>query len=73
MTNLNYINGMSIWNAKKVARFTFAEAYFNMEKNVENRTYDLYLTADAEEDIINYYKEFWGKQYRIYIVEQKQK
>ena len=65
----NYVDCVHISVARKIARFAFPDHFVNAIKNLDNRTYDIYLKEDGVDlDSIEYFKEFWGKQYRLFLV-----
>ncbi len=70
---LDYINGITIYTYKKIARFAFGEDHvLKLKKNVTTFTYDVFLVKNFEgeeisEESINWFIEFWGNRLPIFL------
>lgn len=66
----NYIDGIPLFTARKFARFAFADDFISMEKNLDLKSYDVYVREGVDEDMLEYYKEFFGPSYRVFIISE---
>ncbi len=69
-----YINGITIYNYKKIVDFVFGDHYDKIVDNQETMTFDIYLyrTVDGDEikeATLKWFKEYWGPRLPIYIIE----
>ena len=68
--DFNYVDGITISVARKVIKFLFPDNYFEVKKNNEEMTYDVYLIKeDLDIDLLKYFKTYWGNRYRVFIVD----
>lgn len=65
----NYLSGINAATAKKIAQFAFRDYFFRLIKNNHNLTYDIYIYNGVEPEIVDDFKEFWGKSFRIFFME----
>lgn len=65
----NYLSGINAATAKKIAKYTFRDYFFRIIKNNKNLTYDIYIYTGVDSEIIEDFKNFWGKSFRIFFME----
>lgn len=63
----NYIRGINLSNCRRIVKYEFAGYYIRVDQNNDEHTYDIYLKEGVEPDRVQYFQEYWGPQYRIYI------
>lgn len=64
----NYISGVNINTARRIAKYEFGAFLWKVIKNDAERTFDVYLKEGADPDKIVYFRNYWGKAYKIYIM-----
>ena len=74
----NYVDGTKIPTARKIIEFFFQDLYDRVEKNDEERTFDVFIVKPKEESELEVVKEeiqdfidFWGSQYRFFFTANK--
>ena len=70
LTSMGYkwktIESINITVARKLAKYAFGvDNVFKVVQNMENRTFDIYLTDRPDDETLTYFKDFWGTGYRI--------
>lgn len=74
---LNFINGYTIYNSRRLLKYLFPSDYIDVSINQENRTFDVKLIkpkdpeelGQLEEDIFEFQK-YWTAQYRFILIEK---
>lgn len=68
-----YIRGVTPTVARRVCNFAFPNHFIKLEDKIELQEYHVFLrdiSLDGEpvdEDMIDWFKEYWGSQYKIFI------
>ncbi len=63
----DYIDGVTIAVARRVAAYAFGEYLIRVDKNKKIMTYDVYVMEDVDSAVVDYYKGFWGASYRVFL------
>jgi len=69
MRKLNYVDGFTIFNCRRVAKYAFADFYLKAEKNLEEMCFEVYVRTELpdgsklDKDSIDYFKDCF--QFRV--------
>jgi hypothetical protein len=55
------IQGMTKFQAKHVAKYAFGDFFDSFDVDWENLEYRVTVKADTDQDIIDYFLEYWNK------------
>ncbi len=62
-----YIDGVTIAVARRVAEYVFGDSLIRVDKNEDEWRYDVHLMEGVDDDVIQWYKKFWGGNYKVFI------
>ena len=63
MAKLNYVDGFTIYNCRRIAQYAFADYYLKAEKNEDDMCFEIYLRdrlpdgTELDQDSVNYFKD----------------
>lgn len=64
----NYIRGVNLSTARRIVRYEFQDFLIRVEQNNRDHTYDIYLKPGVDQENIEFFQAYWGKNYRIFNV-----
>lgn len=63
MSKLNYVDGFTIYNCRRIASYAFADFYLKAEKNIDEMCFEVYVRDELpdgtklDQDSIQYFKD----------------
>ena len=76
MAKMNFIQGYTIYNSRKLLKYLFPSEFIKAEVNEENRTFDVSLHKPKNpedlaslEEAIREFLNYWSKSYRFFLID----
>lgn len=68
--NMNYIDGIPAFTARKICKFAFSQYFFRLQVDHINKRFHVYLYEGVDSEVVSYFQKFFGNRYIITILPQ---
>ena len=63
--------GISFAEAKRIAEYEFAGSIIKIDKNIQDRNYEIHLIDKIEKKAIEKFKSYWKKKFTVKVYSLK--
>ncbi len=65
-----YIDGMRESTARKIAKYAFRDSLVNLVLKPDEGVFEVILTEDVDQEVIDDFLEWWGGNWKIYKIKK---